>query len=201
MDEILEVSSPAGAQADFDLGKWLGRREAFGMIAGRCSAAEAECMERIRDGQLFKGHAGDWGEFCERFLHMSKSNANRLIALKQKFGAPYFYVAQFLRLSPASYCKIAPAVSPEGICYNGELIPFHEENSERIVAAVSALCGGRRQKPAGNTEEKIAALEAAADRLLSQLRESHRQFGADPYLTSAVARLERKFGLLALEIR
>ena len=28
----------------FDLGTWLGRRQAFSVVAGRCSAADAQCV-------------------------------------------------------------------------------------------------------------------------------------------------------------
>ena len=34
---------PAEEQAAFELGEMLGRRQAFGAMAGRCSAADAEC--------------------------------------------------------------------------------------------------------------------------------------------------------------
>jgi hypothetical protein len=33
----------AEADAMLDLGAWLGRRQAFGLIANRCSAADAAC--------------------------------------------------------------------------------------------------------------------------------------------------------------
>ena len=32
-----------------DLGIWLGRKQAFSVVAGRCSAADAECLRQIRD--------------------------------------------------------------------------------------------------------------------------------------------------------
>lgn len=32
----------------FDLGTWLGRKQGFAALAGRCSAADAECLRTIR---------------------------------------------------------------------------------------------------------------------------------------------------------
>ena len=64
-------------QATEELYRWLGRRDAFSLMAGRCSAADVECIKRIRDNKLYLAVARDWEEFCEKELHMSKSNANR----------------------------------------------------------------------------------------------------------------------------
>jgi len=47
--------TPAGAAPN--LGQWMGRREALGAMAGRCSAAEIECQRRIHNEKLYRGHA------------------------------------------------------------------------------------------------------------------------------------------------
>ncbi len=202
MEEVTDVSSPAGKQGELDLVRWLGRRDAFGMIAGRCSAADVECMRHIRDGQLYKGNAKDWSEFCDKELHMSKTNANRLISQLEQFGPEYFHIAQITRISVAGYRAIAPAVSAEGIECNGELIPFHEGNSERIAAAVSALSAANRAKPERDFQERLAALESAGDRLLERLRELREECGAShPNLTGLAMSLQEKAGRLAQEIR
>ena len=39
--------APALGQA-YELGQWMGRKQAFSGLAGRCSAADAECLCRIR---------------------------------------------------------------------------------------------------------------------------------------------------------
>jgi hypothetical protein len=198
----VEVSAPAGANGEFDLGRWLGRREAFGMMAGRCSAADVECMRRIRDGRLYKSRAGDWQDFCEKELHMSRTNANRLIAQLEEFGPQYFHIAQITRISVANYRAIAPAVSADAIECNGETIPLDEQNSERIAAAVSALSAERRVKQERSLDERLGALEAAGDRLMEQFRELRQNCGrSNPHLTSLAASLQNKIGNLKLEIR
>lgn len=200
--DIVDVCVPATEQGQFDLGKWIGRREAFGLVAGRCSAADVECIRRIRDDRLYKTRSDDWSGFCDNELHMSKSNANRLIALLEQFGPQYFHISQITRISPSAYRAIAPAVSAEGIECNGELIPFNQENSERIAAAVSALSQAERAKPEITFEDRLGALEAARDRLLDQFRELRRDYGAShPYLTSLAATLEERAHRLKQEIR
>jgi hypothetical protein len=39
--------------AHFELGQMVGSRRAFGTVAGRCSAADAACLRRIRDEKLY----------------------------------------------------------------------------------------------------------------------------------------------------
>lgn len=81
MDRPVPIAAEGGLD---DLNRWLGRREAFGLVAGRCSAADVECMRNIRDGKLYLSRAESWADFCVKDLHMGKSNANRLIGLLEK---------------------------------------------------------------------------------------------------------------------
>ena len=50
---------------DANLDRWLGRREAFGLIAGRCSAAEVESLRRIRTEKLYRER--DWERSSRRY--------------------------------------------------------------------------------------------------------------------------------------
>ena len=38
--------APALGQA-YELGQWMGRKQAFSGLAGRCSATDAECLRKI----------------------------------------------------------------------------------------------------------------------------------------------------------
>jgi hypothetical protein len=44
----------------FDLGTWLGRKQAFAAVAGRCSAAYAECLRTIRQKKLYRARGVTW---------------------------------------------------------------------------------------------------------------------------------------------
>jgi hypothetical protein len=185
-----------------EVNRWLGRREAFSLVAGRCSAADVECMRRIRDGKLYLGRALDWEEFCAKELHMSKSNVKHLIRLLEKFGPEYFHIAQITRISVADYRAIAPAVSAQGIAWNGEVIALTPENAGRIAAAVSALRTEAAAKTEPSFSDRLAALDAAGERLLKQFRELKKVGGSsNPYLAGSVGSLKSKVERLSLEIR
>ena len=132
----LELST---ARSDFELGSLVGRHEAFGLIASRCSAADAATLRRIRDQELWRAQASTWNEFCETRLRMSRGNVNRLIRLLEEFGDPYFTIAQATRITPQTYRAIAPAIRDNALHVGGEAIALTEENAPRIAAAVDAL--------------------------------------------------------------
>ena len=37
--------------AAYELGEWMGRKQAFSSLAGRCSAADAECLRQATQAQ------------------------------------------------------------------------------------------------------------------------------------------------------
>ena len=156
--------TPAGAA--LNLGQWLGRREAFGAMAGRCSAAEIECLRRIHNEKLYRGHASTWEEFCTKHLGACRRSVDANIRLFDELGAAYFHVAQLAHITPGEYRAIAPRMSAEGISANGETIPLLPENRDRIAAVIGeARARGRKAprppKPAG-FEAALEHCQAAA---------------------------------------
>src|ERR1022692_2223167 len=73
-----------------DLGRLLGQRRAFGAVAGRCSAAHAHLLRRIRQEKLYRPIAPSWRAFCSAHLALSRRHADRLIALLNRFGPAHF---------------------------------------------------------------------------------------------------------------
>jgi hypothetical protein len=147
--ELLEVKKQASAAVD--LGRWLGRREAFSMVAGRCSAAEAESLRRIRDDKLYLGCSRTWDEFCERELGASRRNINRVISYLEEFGPQYFQVVQLTRISPQQYRAIASHIDEGAVNLNGEVVALLPENQQKISEAVKALID--RSHPAARKHE------------------------------------------------
>lgn len=128
------------AQTAYQLGNLVGRHEALGLIASRCSAADAATLRHIRDQELWRGEAKTWNEFCETRLKMTRTHANRLIKLLEEFGPAYFQISHATRVSTDDYRKaIAPAVRDNALHVNGEAIALTEENDPRIAAAISEL--------------------------------------------------------------
>ena len=127
-----------------DLGMVLGQNQAFGFLAGRCSAAQAETIRRLRNEKLYKRVTEHWKEFCPQYLKMSGTQADSVIRLWEEFGAGYFEIAQLTRVSPETYRALAPAVENGVLNLNGEQIELTIENSRKVAAAVSQV---RRSLP------------------------------------------------------
>ena len=47
-----------------ELGINLGQHHAFGLMAGRCSAAQAQTLKRLREDKLYLQCDPVWREFC-----------------------------------------------------------------------------------------------------------------------------------------
>jgi hypothetical protein len=171
MDESIIVP-PADDQAAFELGEMLGRRQAFGTIAGRCSAADAECLRRMRDEKLFASRSASWDEFCPKYLGLSSRHANRIIGHLEEFGPSYFELAQLTRVTPEQFRAIAPAVRDQSIHMNGEAIALIPENAEKIAAAVAGL---RREaappEPVSGKDDAAYIVDRHCARLLSEIRQ------------------------------
>jgi hypothetical protein len=133
---------------DLTLGRLLGQREAFNVMAARCTAADASLLRQFREQKLYLEHAADWDEFCTKFLHTSKASANRIIRQLEEFGPAYFEVAQITRISPAVYRAIAPAVQDHRIEHDGETIALVPENQEKVAAAIASLRKAAVKPPA-----------------------------------------------------
>jgi len=125
---------------DANLDRWLGRREAFGMIAGRCSAAEVESLRRIRNEKLYRGRTRNWAEFCAQ-LGVSRRNVERSIRQLEEFGPAYFHLAQLAHIRPEEYRTIAAHVTENGVHVEGAVIAFLPENTDKVTAAVAKLLG------------------------------------------------------------
>lgn len=135
-------SIPMLSDADLglvDLGVVLGQTHAFALIAGRCSAAQAAGLKRLREEKLFKRFAQSWEEFCPRHLNMSRKEADRTIHLLDEFGPDYFDLSALTRISPETYRAISPAVKDGALHFNGEAIPLKPENSRKVTAAVAEM--------------------------------------------------------------
>ena len=144
-----------------ELGMLLGQNQAFGFLGGRCSAAQAESIRRLRNEKLYKRVIEHWKAFCPRYLRMSGTQADNIIRLWEEFGAGYFEVAQLTRVSPETYRALEPAVNNGVLNLNGEQIELTVENSRKVAAAVSEM---RRSLPS-----KKPARELGLDERITRL--------------------------------
>jgi hypothetical protein len=77
MEEPVSSELTAENAALPELGIALGQNHAFGLIAGRCSAAQAEGLRRRRDEKPYKRCTEKWDDFCPKYLKISRSEADR----------------------------------------------------------------------------------------------------------------------------
>ena len=166
------MNNPVEDATPFELGEWLGRKQAFGLIAGKTAAADIECMRQIRDGNLFRAKGVDWSGFCHQYAGVTSSYANRLIRQFDEFGPNYFDLSKIVRISAESYRKISGAVGDEGIDFGGQKIAISPENSGQITEAVKALreqagdVANDRSKP---PERGIAAVRRRLEACVAEL--------------------------------
>ena len=151
-----------------DLGMLLGQNQAFGFLGGRCSAAQAESIRRLRNEKLYKRVIEHWKAFCPQYLRMSGTQADNIIRLWEEFGAGYFEVAQLTRVSPETYRALEPAVKNGVLNLNGEQIELTVENSRKVAAAVSEI---RRSLPSKKPARELGLDERIArlDRLCTTI--------------------------------
>lgn len=160
MSEDLLTEQVAEDATILELGVVLGQNYAFGQIAGRCSAAQAQALRRLREERLYKRCAETWLEFCPKYLKMSRTEADRTIKLLEEFGPAYFELSQLTRLSPETYRAIAPAIENGVLHFNGEDIPLNAENSPKVAAAVAEMRSAipKKSPVRENLDRKIDAL-------------------------------------------
>jgi len=153
-------------EAMMNLGAWLGRHQAFGLIANRCSAADAECLKAIRDGGEYKRLGLTWEQFCGKHAGVSRVSADRQIHCLEEFGTHYFQFAEVMTISPETYRLIAGAVSDQGLECNGERIPLLRENREKVVAAVAEMRAKPKTKAGAGAE--MGSFRKRLDALLGE---------------------------------
>jgi hypothetical protein len=111
----LDAAGQADAEGLPTLGRWLGRRQAFGMIANRCTAADADYLKQMRDSGKYKELGTTWAKFCQERAGISRVSTDRLINHLEEFGANYFRLSELMQISGETYRLIAGAVSEDSI--------------------------------------------------------------------------------------
>ena len=165
MSQEKNRESGQNKEAVMNLGAWLGRHQAFGLIANRCSAADAECLKAIRDGGEYKQLGLTWEQFCVKHGGVSRVHAERQIHCLEEFGGNFFRFAEVMPITPATYRLIAGAVSDQGLECNGERIPLVRENHDKVAAAVTAIRAKAETRTTGSPS--IAAARKRLDALLA----------------------------------
>ncbi|MFY9728079.1 MAG: hypothetical protein WB579_24925 [Bryobacteraceae bacterium] len=175
MPHSTDTPDPA---SPLDPGSVLGQSHAFGLVAGRCSAAQAACLHRLRKTGAFHRLSPCWRDFCSRHLGIDGRNADKIIRLWEEFGATYFELAQLTSIPPDTYRALVPSIHDGALHLNGEVIELTPENSVRLAAAVA---GFRRTVPPAKPRrqlqphQQLAALDKRCDAIVAELQQFSRK--------------------------
>jgi hypothetical protein len=172
------------APTNLDLSRWTGAPPTFeaeapvGAAAAR--AAQVADLRRIRDRRLYVGLTRTWDEFCEKHLLISRRSVDRNIRRLKEFGPVFFSVAEALPISSQEYRLIRGHICPNGVRFDGALIPFGPSHTHRLGNVIAELLRRSGPKPVKKNREPfsrvIAQLEAGAkaldryDRALDKLQ-------------------------------
>jgi hypothetical protein len=150
----------------FDLGAWLGRKQAFTLIAGRCSAAGVVCLRKIREGKQYRALGLTWEEFCRQRAGISRAFADKVIQQLEDLGPAWFELSSVTRITPDNFRRIAEAVTDEGLSYAGETIEIIPENAPRLAQAIEILTSGAADEFVPSAAETPERTFARAERSL-----------------------------------
>lgn len=166
MTETETIEKPEDPR--FMLGQWIGRRDAVGLFAGRCSAVEIESLRHIKDSKLYTEAAPNWEEFCTRHLHASRRTVDLEISYLREFGPSFFTIRQLTHVTAKEYPAIAPHIVDDGLHTGGAITALVAENKEALITALRELRSSRAPKP------------PAFDRLLKRCQTAARAAAAYP---------------------
>jgi hypothetical protein len=92
------ILNAANTHADgaglLEVGTWIGRHQAFGLISSKSSAADAACLREIRDNKHYRALGLTWEEFCSRHAGVDRKTADRIVERLEEFGEAYFNLSQ-----------------------------------------------------------------------------------------------------------
>jgi hypothetical protein len=163
----------------FELGAWLGRAQALGMIANHCSAAQAECLRQIRDTESYKSLGLTWDEFCAAHAGLTRRRVDVLIHSLEEFGAAYFRLSEITRVSPQTYRQLASKVAGASIEIDGEAVAISPENALRIRTAVNRMRADLQKSKAEKftrTSASVTSLQTRLDGCFEEMSCSANRF-------------------------
>jgi hypothetical protein len=92
--EQSEILNAAKAHVDGpappEVGTWIGRHQAFGLIAAnKCSTADAACSRQIRGYKPCTAPGPTWEEFGSRHTGVDRRTVHRIMERIEEFGEAY----------------------------------------------------------------------------------------------------------------
>jgi len=140
------------------LGKWVGRGQAFAVNASHSLLSQAKCWKEIHDSGSYKATGLNWDEFCTQEIGLSRQYVEELIENLEKYGETFCQLLQIVKISPDVYRAILPKIDGEAIEIDGEMVPIAPENAGRIRAAVLQMRSDLRQANEKPAKDPVTAV-------------------------------------------
>jgi hypothetical protein len=98
--ENLFPEIPAESAGLLTLGIALGENVAFGVVSGRTAAAQAACLQRVRQEKRFQALESTWEQFCPKYPRCAEEAEHQ---------------SSYYRAHDAEHWRIEPAIKPSTI--------------------------------------------------------------------------------------
>ena len=167
----------------FELWALTGRGQALGAVASHALAAQARCLQDIRESGAYKKLGLTWAEFCEQHVRLSRQSVDALIHRLEEFGETYFRLSEIIQISPETYRRLAPRIQDGCIESEGERFQITPENTALVRKAIRELKANRQGKSLGDPIlRQYAVIQEAVAALAKICNDIH-----DPAVLSRVA--------------
>jgi hypothetical protein len=154
-------------------GAWIGRQQAFAVIASKCSAAQALALKEMKASGAYQQLGLTWHDFCLQYVGVSRERTDAIIRQYDEFGEAYFRLSQIAQISPETYREIAPKVEGGAVEIDGQQIELTLPNASRIRAAIKKMRDERNQaQRAADLREplQLATLRNRQEALIEEVR-------------------------------
>src|SRR5436190_691782 len=148
-----------------EAGAWVGRHQAFAVIAGKCAAAQAVTLKQLKEARAFELLGLTWEKFCAERLGISRAYADDLIRRLDTLGENYLRLSEIARISPQTYRQISGHVTPEAIEVGDEKVTLTPDNAPRIRALIQNLRYALREERR-RTRPNIGELQMMCENVL-----------------------------------
>ncbi|HUI57360.1 MAG TPA: hypothetical protein VLY04_20430 [Bryobacteraceae bacterium] len=162
-----------------EAGAWIGRQQAFAVIASKATAAQALSLQQAKETRAFERLGISWDQFCLQYAGITRTQADSLIQRLHELGEGYFRFSEIARISPDTYRQLASKIEDACIEVDGEKVELTISNAPRIRAAVRRL-RAQLKDARENTERlrspDIAQLTARVDALIENCERLRKQY-------------------------
>lgn len=142
----------------------IGRQQAFGYMASKGAAAQAQILSKIKRQKSYKRLGMTWDDFCMHHAGMSRPTAEAMIKRLEEFGATYFQLSEVVRVSPDTFRQLEGSIEDGVIVYGGDRVEITRNNAERIREIVEASRAEVRRAKQAEADAKQRAKEMTAAR-------------------------------------